>query len=76
MTIEKESNEILLGRYYQVLEKYVNLASELAPKLDKFGKYKQELQLLTLEFTNRGVTPEDPESLIKLLTEKYQKSET
>lgn len=69
MSIEKESNEVLLGRYYQILEKYVSLASELAPKIEKFGKYKQELQMLTLEFSNRGVVAEDPESLIKLLTE-------
>ena len=57
----------LLERYEFLLHKYVPLAAELAPKLEQFGKYKKELQILSTELASRGVTPDEPESLRKLV---------
>lgn len=63
----------LQDRYLYLMTEYVNLARELAPKLDKFGKYRKELQLLTVEFSRRGVTVEDPDSLKKLIEAELEK---
>ncbi len=63
----------LLDRYTNLIEKYVIIAQELAPKLEKFGKYRQELQEITVEFLARGVTPEDPEKLVKMVEEDLKK---
>lgn len=63
----------LTDRYTFLIKKYGELALELAPKLEKFGKYKKELQLITLEFVERGVNIKDPESLKNLLKEEIDK---
>jgi hypothetical protein len=63
----------LLNRYNSLIEKYVKIAKEIAPQLEKFGKYRQELQEITVEFINRGVTPQDPDSLIKVMQEELEK---
>jgi len=63
----------LKDRYYYLMTKYVELAKELAPKLDKFGKYRKELQLLSVEFIKRGVSLEDPDGLKKLIEEELEK---
>ncbi len=65
----------LLDRYRDLIEKYVKIAQELAPKLEKFGKYRQELQLITTEFVSRGVATQDPESLVKIVEEELKKRE-
>lgn len=69
-----DSNE-MFARYYDIMKKYCELASELAPKLEKFGKYRQELQDITTEFAKRGVKPEDPSTLTNLITQELQKRE-
>jgi hypothetical protein len=63
----------LLNRYNSLIEKYVKIAKEIAPQLEKFGKYRQELQEITVELINRGVTPQDPDSLIKVMQEELEK---
>lgn len=63
----------LLDRYKDLIEKYVKIAQELAPKLEKFGKYRQELQQITVEFISRGITTQDPESLVKVVEEELKK---
>lgn len=65
----------LLDRYRDLIERYVKIAQELAPKLEKFGKYRQELQQITVEFVNRGISAQDPESLIKIVEEELRKRE-
>jgi hypothetical protein len=65
----------LLSRYQDLIEKYVKLAQEIAPKLEKFGKFRLELQAITAEFLNRGVIPQDSESLIKIMQEEIEKRE-
>lgn len=65
----------LIDRYKDLIEKYVKIAQELAPKLEKFGKYRQELQSITVEFVNRGITAQDPESLIRVVEEELKKRE-
>jgi hypothetical protein len=63
----------LQDRYLYLMKEYVNLAIEIAPKMDKFGKYRKELQLLAVEFSRRGFTVEDPESLKKLVEAELDK---
>jgi len=65
----------LTERYNSVLREYVDLAIELAPKLEKFGKQKRELQLLSVEFVERGVSVEDPDSLKNLVMQELEKRE-
>lgn len=63
----------LLSRYHDLIKRYAEMAKELAPKLDKFGKYRQELQEITVEFLNRGVKPEDPTSLVEVIQQEIDK---
>ena len=56
-----------------LIKKYGELALQLAPALDRFGKYNKELQLLTVEFVNRGVSVDDPDSLIELINAELAK---
>lgn len=65
----------LVDRYNYLVEKYVELATELATKLEKFGKYKKELQVITAEFVDRGFDYKDSESLTKLIEEEIKKRE-
>jgi hypothetical protein len=76
MSLEDTDILELVDRYNWLVQKYAPLALELAPKLEEFGRYKQELQMLTTEFARRGYTPEDPESLTKLIEEAIKKRET
>jgi hypothetical protein len=62
----------LLARYGDLMEKYVKLAKELAPKLEKFGKYRQELQGITVELLNRNITPQDSKELTETIQEELQ----
>ena len=73
MSIEDADTLELVDRYNYLIKKYGELALELVPMLDKFGKYKKELQLLTVEFVNRGVNTKDPESLTKLVKDELEK---
>ena len=63
MAIEDEDTSDLIFRHQSLLEKYVPLAAHLNEELDKFGKYRKELQVITVELNTRGVSPEDPERL-------------
>lgn len=65
----------LTERYNFLIQKYVDLAVELAPKLEKFGKHKRELQLLSVEFVERGVDVKDPGSLTNLVADELRKRE-
>ena len=65
----------LLDRYNNLIKKYVELSIELAPKIEKFGKYRNELQILSTEFVRRGFKVDEPESLKKLLEEEIKKRE-
>lgn len=62
----------LTDRYNFLIRQYVELAAELAQKLEKFGKYKKELEILTVEFVNRGVKVEDDQSLVKFIEEEIK----
>ncbi len=68
-------SHVLLERYYSLMKQYCELAQEIAPKLEKFGKQRQELQELTAEFAARGVKPEDSTSLTNLISQELQKRE-
>lgn len=72
-SLENADTLELLDRYKFLIKKYSELALELSVKLDKFGKYRNELQLLTVEFSKRGVTAEDPESLKKIIEQELEK---
>ena len=73
MSIESADTFELVDRYNYLIQEYVKLAGELVPKMEKFGKYRQELQALTVEFVRRGVNVSDPEPLKKLVEEELQK---
>ena len=57
----------LVQRYEQLIKVYVPLAAEVGEKLDKFGKIRQELQVIAAEFARRKYTPEEPEKLVKMI---------
>jgi hypothetical protein len=63
----------ILDRYNFVAENYVKLAIELAPMLEKFGKYKKELELLTVEFVEREVVIKDRDDLEDLIKKEIEK---
>jgi hypothetical protein len=63
----------LKDRYNWLVQEYVKLATELAPKLEQFGRYRKELQFITAEFVRRGVNVDDPESLKKLIESEIEK---
>jgi hypothetical protein len=65
----------LVDRYNNLIKKYVELSVELAPKIEKFGKYRNELQILSAEFVRRGFKVDEPEGLKKLLEEEIKKRE-
>jgi hypothetical protein len=73
MSFENVDTSELVDRYDFLIKKYAELALELVPLLDKFGKHKKELQLLTVEFVNRGVDVKDPEKLSMLVMEEMNK---
>ena len=54
----------LLERYGDLMSKYVKIAKELAPRLESFGKLRQELQAITLELASRNAVPEDSKDLV------------
>lgn len=63
----------LVDRYNYLIKIYIPLAAEIAPKLDKFGKIRQELQVISSEFTRRGYVPESPEEFVKVVEEEIKK---
>ena len=63
----------ILARYNILISKYTQLALEIAPLLEKFGKYKEEIQLITAEFVKRKFIPEDPQQLMDKITEELEK---
>ena len=63
----------LLSRFDSLVKKYVPLAAELAPKIEKFGKYRRELQAITVELKNRGVEPQDNEELSQIIKDEIEK---
>lgn len=63
----------LVRRYEQLIKVYVPLAVEVGEKLDKFGKIRHELQILTAEFARRKYTPEESEKLKSLVEEALSK---
>ena len=67
MALNDADNLELLERFDFLVKKYVPLAKELAEKFEKFGKYRKELQLISVELNNRGINPKDPEDLVKML---------
>jgi hypothetical protein len=68
--------EELISRYNQIIAQYVNLAKELSEKLDKFGKIRAELQVLTTEFVERGFVHKDPELLKEMLEAELERVKT
>jgi hypothetical protein len=61
-----ETND-LLYRYHSIVVKYVDVTKELSDKLDKFGKYRNELQSITVELVRRNIKLEDPIELVKII---------
>jgi len=57
----------LLDRFDYLVQRYVPLAAEIAPKIEKFGKYRRELQLIVVELQDRGVEPKDHEDLKSMI---------
>lgn len=66
-------NSEMFERYASLIQKYVALATELAPKIEKFGKFREELQQITMELIARGVETKDPEELVKLISSELEK---
>jgi len=75
-SLENCEIEELLSRYNFLIDKYIPLTLELAEKLEKFGKYKQELQVLTTEFSRRGFNPDEKDSLQKMIQQEIDKRTT
>lgn len=73
MSLKEVDTLELVDRYNSLIKKYAELALEIAPKLEKFGKYKQELELLSVEFVQRGVQIQDPEGLKRLVEQELEK---
>ena len=63
----------LVDRYNYLMKSYIPLATELVPKWEKFGKLRQELQLISVEFMRRGFDPKEDDSLKKMIEEELQK---
>ena len=70
--LENEDIDNLVVRYNQLIDKYIPLTVELATKLEKFGKIKQELQIISAEFVRRGFDPKTPDSLLKIIEQELQ----
>ena len=73
MSLEDADILELTDRYNYLIQQYAKLSIELADKLEKFGKYKKELETLTVEFGRRGASVEDPEPLKKLVEQEISK---
>lgn len=73
MSLEETDILELRDRYDYLIKKYVELATQIAPLLDKFGKHRQELQLISLEFQKRGLIADNPEELTKLIEDAINK---
>jgi len=67
VSLEESDTLELLDRFDNLVRKYVPLAAELAPKIEKFGKLRKELQAIVSELVQRGVTPQDPDELTKMM---------
>lgn len=67
MSVKNFDTYQLLDRFDSLVGEYVPLAAELASKIEKFGKYRKELQLIVAELSDRGINPETPEDLSRLL---------
>lgn len=67
MSLKDADTLELLDRFNYLVGKYVPLAVELAPKLEEFGKYRKELQLIVGELAIRGIKPKEPEELKKVI---------
>lgn len=63
----------LTDRYNFLIKKYSTLAVDLANMLEKFGKYRKELQALTVEFVNRGIQVDKREDLEQLIHNELEK---
>lgn len=63
MSLEGRELSELKDRYFYLIEKYVELSKELVKKFEKFGKYREELQLISSEFAKRHHSVEDPKNL-------------
>jgi len=72
MSLKDTDTSELKDRYNYLIDKYVDLASDLAKKIDKFGKYRRELQLITSEFVERGVDVEGTDSLVEGIAKEIE----
>ena len=59
----------LLDRFNQLIKKYVPLANELAIKVERFGKYRKELQSIVAELKTRDEIPQEHKALERKLLE-------
>ena len=67
---DKTSIYELKSRWDSLSEQYVQLAKQLVPLLDQFGKHREELQLLSVEIEKRGYEPDSPDKLIDDIEQK------
>jgi len=65
----------LLARFDSLVQKYVPLAAKLAEELERFGKYKKELEAIVVELKKRGAAPKKHENLSKIIEEEIEKRE-
>ena len=72
MSIENSDTSDLLFRYNDLVSKYVELSIDISQKLEKFGKYRKELQILTVELVKRDVVS-DLKSLEDKITEELNR---
>lgn len=58
----------LKDRYNYLVERYILLAKELAPKLEEFGRCKKEIEFINEQFAKKSQELVDSEKLM----EKYE----
>lgn len=53
----------LTGRYETLIAQYAGMAPEVVQVLERFGKLRKELQMLSVEMDKRGLIKMEPEAV-------------
>lgn len=67
-----ELNE-LVERYNYLIKQYASLALEIAPKIEKFGKVQQELDVIDTELKRRNFQGKTADEIQAKLEEELKK---
>ena len=69
MSFKDSEDSELVDRYDYVIKEYVALATKIAPILEQFGRYRKELQALTVEINDRNLLVPESEELKAVIEE-------